>query len=379
MSVKQSSQWSLVKFLTTLNSFGEIPFLGSYRWVQQLTGQRSRLPGMTMQTKKRAIAVGSPFSKKFDLLQQRLPASVELIFRAAESVPAEAEPRLEAVAEWRKLLQLADVIVVLDIPEKPEYLGVLSDIAAYLQNSSGQLQQRVFDFSQPNSDLSAWIPLDDGVMGGVSQGQFFLRAIDDPATDDSATFAAVFAGNVSTDNSGGFSSVRTQNFEPPFNFAGWQGMRLRVKGDGQRYKFIARNSDGWDSPAYIYSFDTTANTWISVDVPFEAMIPTFRARSVPSAPPFDPQKVFSFQLMLSKFEFDRQLNPRFTAGPFELAVSDIAVYRPRWGCPLVVMAAQDETIRRQQQAILSKIDHRLIEPADADWASTIAATLVSSL
>jgi hypothetical protein len=45
----------------------------------------------------------------------------------------------------------------------------------------------------------------------------------------------------------------------------------------------------------------------------------------------------------------------------------------------VVMAAQDETIRRQQQAILSKIDHRLIEPADADWASTIAATLVSSL
>ncbi len=113
------------------------------------------------------------------------------------------------------------------------------------------------------------------------------------------------------------------------------GLRLDVKGDGQRYKFILRNSAGWDSPAYIYSFDTTVDEWISVDVPFAELVPTFRARSVPDADPYDPAKTVSFQLMLSKFEYDKQLNPSFAAGPFRLAIKRIGVYRARQGDAVV--------------------------------------------
>ncbi len=72
-------------------------------------------------------------------------------------------------------------------------------------------------------------------------------------------------------------------------------------------------------------------------------VPTFRARSMPNAPAFDPQRVFSLQLMLSKFEYDRKLNPCFTSGSFELAVSELAVQRTRRGVPLLVMGSRDDT------------------------------------
>ncbi|MBE9060965.1 CIA30 family protein [cf. Phormidesmis sp. LEGE 11477] len=189
------------------------------------------------------------------------------------------------------------------------------------EERGGQVVEPVFDFSEPGCDLSAWGALDDVVMGGVSQGQISL------VNRNQLDQQAVFAGVVSTDNSGGFSSVRTQNFEPPFNFSGWMGLRLEVKGDGHRYKFILRNNAGWDSPAYIYGFDTVADEWISVDVPFAELVPTFRARSVPDASPYESAKTVSFQLMLSKFEYDKRLNPRFTAGPFKLAIKRIGLYR----------------------------------------------------
>lgn len=42
-------------------------------------------------------------------------------------------------------------------------------------------------------------------------------------------------------------------------------------------------------------------------------------------PPFAPSQIFSFQLMLSKFELDGDLNPNFSTGQFELCVSSIKV------------------------------------------------------
>jgi len=267
-----------------------------------------------------------------------------------------------------RLIRTVDSLIVIKPPDLTRLFEDMQDSADKSLNiTENVVESCVFDFSDPSCDLAAWGALDDVVMGGVSQGSFFLR-------DEQA----VFAGNVSTDNSGGFSSVRTQNFEPPFDFEGWQGMRLRVKGDGQRYKFIARNSGGWDSPAYIYSFDTVAGTWMDIEVPFEEMVATFRAKSVSDAPLFNPQKVFSFQLMLSKFEYDRQLNPNFTPGTFELAVRYMSVYRHRKGVPLVVVGSPDESERSRQQAMLNEaqIGYQIIEPGEANLADAIAQALI---
>lgn len=356
MSSESQSQWNAGKFLTTLSYFGEVPFLGSFRWVQQLLGQNPTVPGMTLNAiQKKAVVIDRRSSSLFDRLSKQVSPTLNLIFYPSDDVLTTSGTR---PAELEQLLQSVDTVIVL---ETSDLSGLITYLATYLKDSPNTVCQSVFDFSAPSA-ASVWGALDDVVMGGVSQGNFFIRAQD--SQGNPAQKQAIFAGNVSTDNSGGFSSVRTKNFDPPFDFTGWRGVRLRVKGDGQRYKFILRNSDGWDSPAYIYSFDTEADTWIEVDVPFAEMVPTFRARSVSEASAFNPAQVYSFQLMLSKFEYDQRLNPHFVAGPFELAVRDIRVQRPRQGVPLVVVGAVDEAARSHQESALkaAQIDYRWIEP-----------------
>ncbi|WAL61190.1 CIA30 family protein [Thermocoleostomius sinensis] len=182
-------------------------------------------------------------------------------------------------------------------------------------NSSMPTHKLIFDFTQPSSDLGeVWGALDDVVMGGVSQSGLQLGAA-----------GAFFSGTVSTANSGGFASVRTRNFEPPIDLSGFAGIELRVKGDGNRYKFMLRTETRWDGIAHCYSFDTTPDTWITVQIPFTAFVPVFRAKTVNNAP-LDPSRIHAMQLMLSKFEYDGGLNPHFEPGFFQLQIESIQAY-----------------------------------------------------
>ena len=368
MPSQSKSQWDITRFVSTLNHFGEIPFLGSFRWMQQLLGQNPSIPGVALSVMdKRVVAIRDCSPSLMNALREKLIASVDVLSdEAIVSNRLYQQPNTIS-SELIRLIRTVDSLIVIQPSNLTKLLEDTQNLAGKPLNiAENVVECCIFDFSTPRNDLAAWGALDDVVMGGVSKGCFF-----------SGDQTAVFAGNVSTDNSGGFSSVRTQNFEPPFDFEGWRGVRLRVKGDGQRYKFILRNSEGWDSPAYIYSFDTVADTWIDVEVPFEEMVATFRAKSVSDAPPFNPQKVFSFQLMLSKFEYDRQLNPNFTPGPFELAVRHMSVYRPRKGVPLLVVASSDADERSRQHAMLheAQVDYQLIETEKANLVEAIAQAL----
>lgn len=173
----------------------------------------------------------------------------------------------------------------------------------------------IFDFRQPTLELrTIWGALDDVVMGGVSRSSAQLQAE-----------GMVFSGVVSTANSGGFASVRTRNFEPSLNLSSYQGIKLWVKGDGQRYKFFLRDRNAWDSVAHAFSFDTQANQWIRIEIPFAEMKPVQRARII-EHPPLNPAEICSLQFMLSKFEYDGSLNPHFQPGTFQLLVQNIEVY-----------------------------------------------------
>lgn len=206
--------------------------------------------------------------------------------------------------------------IVGDTPERVEYLGVKHLVQAAAQYLSREKEKLIFDFTAPSDDLrDVWGVVDDVVMGGVSQSGIHL-----------VENAALFAGNVSIANSGGFASVRTRNFEPPLLLTGYDGIDLRVKGDGKRYKFIIRSDPKWDGTAYSYSFDTIDNTWINVRIPFAQLVPVFRAKTLKDSPPIDLSRIYSFQLMLSKFEYDGELNPKFEAGSFALQVESIRAY-----------------------------------------------------
>lgn len=178
----------------------------------------------------------------------------------------------------------------------------------------------IFDFQDVNNQTgdslqSVWGSVDDVVMGGVSASR--LQA---------GIGNVVFTGTVSTSNSGGFASVRTRNFDPPFDLATATGVRIRLKGDGKRYKFLVRDAVQWDGVAYAYSFDTVADTWINVDIPFTQMVPVFRARIVNDSPQVDQGRIRAFQFMLSKFEYDGTLNPSFQPGQFELYIESVSTY-----------------------------------------------------
>ncbi|MEM9135791.1 MAG: CIA30 family protein [Cyanobacteria bacterium P01_F01_bin.42] len=160
-----------------------------------------------------------------------------------------------------------------------------------------------------------WGALDDVVMGGVSQSNAKASAK-----------GLLFTGYVSTDNSGGFVSIRTRNFEPPLNLSSNKGLALRLKGDGQRYKFFIRDSTGWDTLAYAMSFDTKVGEWMTVEIPFAELTAVKRAKTVDSAPSLRVNQIASLQLMLSKFEYNGVLNPSFKAGEFELTVASIELF-----------------------------------------------------
>lgn len=212
---------------------------------------------------------------------------------------------------------------------------------AHLANNNAE--KTLFDFSDPKSKSNSnWNAVNDVVMGGVSQSGFRL-----------ADKQAIFSGRVSTDNNGGFASVRTENFEPPLDLSDCEGIELKVKGDGKRYKFITRCEGKWDGISYNYSFDTIYDFPITVKIPFEQLSPVFRAKTVPEAGNFDSSRVYALQLMLSKFEYDGELNPQFETGDFTLAIESIKAYGGSIQPQLIVV---NSGLEASLEAAISKME-----------------------
>ncbi|XP_016444120.1 protein HIGH CHLOROPHYLL FLUORESCENCE PHENOTYPE 173, chloroplastic isoform X2 [Nicotiana tabacum] len=208
-----------------------------------------------------------------------------------------------------------------DSPEMVEHIGMKNLINVVKENVGLRTGKLVFGYEGNSFKELPWGALDDVVMGGVSQSTFQI----DLTGGENGGPTGLFKGVVTTANNGGFASIRTKNFSEPENLSAYDGLELRLKGDGRRYKLIVRISRDWDAVGYTLSFDTVEG-WQSVRLPFSSLRPIFRARTVLDAPPFNPSQIMSLQLMFSKFESDGKLNPTFKEGPFELPVSCIRAY-----------------------------------------------------
>ncbi len=123
----------------------------------------------------------------------------------------------------------------------------------------------LFNFEVPGA-MDGWRVVDDGVMGGLSEGHFEWKE---------AGFAR-FYGDVSLENNGGFSSVR--NRFDPISVKGRTQVLLRVKGDGKRYQFRLK-SDLSDRHSYIQYFETNGE-WQEIKISLKDLYPTFRGRTL---------------------------------------------------------------------------------------------------
>jgi hypothetical protein len=159
----------------------------------------------------------------------------------------------------------------------------------------------LWDLSDPAA-VSEWYTVQDRVMGGVSDG----------FVGPSGRGTALFAGDVSLENNGGFASLRSPPGE--HDLGDYDGVAIRLRGDGKTYKLSLRPQGG-DYPTYQASFETEPRQWRTVTVPFDKLVPTYRGR-VLEGPTLDISRVGSVGILIS----DKQ------EGPFEFEVEWIGGY-----------------------------------------------------
>ena len=123
----------------------------------------------------------------------------------------------------------------------------------------------LFDFSKGIS-IKNWSIVNDDVMGGISNSKFQL----------SNSGNGIFQGNVSTENNGGFASVRYTMDE--VNIEEATAVKIKIKGDGKDYQFRIKNKTS-DYFSYITTFSTSGE-WQIIELPLNDFYASFRGRKL---------------------------------------------------------------------------------------------------
>jgi NADH dehydrogenase [ubiquinone] 1 alpha subcomplex assembly factor 1 len=178
---------------------------------------------------------------------------------------------------------------------------ILLSMALYADTARGQ---SITEFD--GKDGMDWQVVNDGVMGGLSEGKLTLNP--------SGTMK--FSGMLSLENNGGFSTFRSGDLK--LDLSGDLGLLLRVKGDGRTYQArLATDAlfRGMEV-SFAAEFATKKGEWFEVKVPFASFKGTFRGLDLPKEK-LDPAKVSRVSILLG----DKK------QGPFELEIDSIQTYR----------------------------------------------------
>ncbi len=177
-------------------------------------------------------------------------------------------------------------------------------LAVHVTAFSCHADERPLHRFDDRNALTGWQAVNDGVMGGRSSGG--------PVFSPNGLR---FSGKLSLKNNGGFSSIRKSE---RLDLSGFDGVRLKVRGDGRTYQ-VRFNTDSrfrrWPV-SYSGSFETRADEWVVVDVPFAGLKQSFRGYDLGQYP-FDPGKIQLLGIILA------DKNP----GPFAIDVKWIKAYR----------------------------------------------------
>ena len=153
--------------------------------------------------------------------------------------------------------------------------------------------------------INDWMIVNDGVMGGLSESSLKYQN----------NGIMRFAGVVSLDNYGGFASTRTRPQD--YQLGSYNGMTIRLKGDGKRYKFRIRSNDNFDGISYTIDIETEAGQWQDHRFLFSDMQATFRGRIFPDYSALEASSIRQIGFLIA----DKQ------EGPFKLEVDWIQATR----------------------------------------------------
>jgi len=159
----------------------------------------------------------------------------------------------------------------------------LQIMALFVTTDPKESTTRLFDFTL-DSNIKNWRIVNDDVMGGISSSTFGL----------SDAGNGIFKGKVSTDNNGGFASVRYNMDE--FKCDQHKTIRIRLKGDGKNYQFRIKNKSS-DYYSYITTFSTSGE-WETVEMNLEDFYPSFRGRKL-DKPNFNKKSLEQVSILIA--------------------------------------------------------------------------------
>jgi len=162
----------------------------------------------------------------------------------------------------------------------------------------------LFDFTEADS-AKQWQTVNDGVMGGVSEGNF---KISDEKTME-------FFGTLSLANNGGFASVRSKARK--LGLEKGDTLVAKVRGDGREYTLNLYPNRSRTAFSYRATVQTEKDKWIEIKVPLDEFEATSFGRVVKEAGAVKPEEVTSVGFLLG----DKK------AGPFKMEVEWIKVER----------------------------------------------------
>jgi hypothetical protein len=143
----------------------------------------------------------------------------------------------------------------------------------------------MINFTEQQS-LDSWRITNDGVMGGKSQGQISLQ-----------TDKAIFSGDISLANNGGFSSV----FRPIESLVkALETVIIDIEGDGLTYQLrMIVNFNGYRM-AYKQSFDTVAGQKTQLSFTLADFQASFRGRDIPNAPVLQSENISEVGFLVTR-------------------------------------------------------------------------------
>ena len=164
--------------------------------------------------------------------------------------------------------------------------------------------QTLFDFTVVDT-AKDWQTVNDGVMGGVSEGKFKIT--------DAKTME--FFGTLSLANNGGFASVRTK--AKKLGFEKGDIVVAKVRGDGREYMLNLYPNKQRVAYSYRATVQTKKDEWIEFKIPLDKFEATSFGRVVENAGKVKPEEINALGFMLG----DKK------AGPFKMEIEWIKVER----------------------------------------------------
>jgi len=162
----------------------------------------------------------------------------------------------------------------------------------------------LFDFSGADA-AKEWQNINDGVMGGVSEGKFTIT--------DKKTLE--FFGRLSLENNGGFASVRTK--AKKLGLEKGDTLVAKVRGDGREYSLNLYLNKPLIAFSYRATMQTKKDEWIEVKVPLDKFEATSFGRVVKDAGAVKPEEINALGFLLG----DKKV------GPFKMEIEWIKVVR----------------------------------------------------